>query len=167
MTFTFTSTNIDLHYRFGVGLLSIISGWIAAHIVASLIAFCSGVKAPRVGRNPRISGLRRARADFTKNGRSLTKEGYTRYKNSMYLIQTGDMERLVVSTRFVDELRKLPDAYLDSRTAIVERNLGWYNGVDILLKSTSHVDICRTKLVQNLGKQIRGAGPKIWFPDTP
>ena len=70
----------------------------------------------------------------------------------MYWIQTGDMERLVLSNRYLDELRKIPDTHLSSRHAVVERNLGWYNRVDIILKSTSHVDVCRTQLVQNLGK---------------
>ena len=69
----------------------------------------------------------------------------------MYWIQTGDMERLVLSDRHLDELRRLPDSYLDSKQAVVERNLGWYNRVDIILKSTAHADVCRTQLVQNLG----------------
>lgn len=131
---------------------SLIFGWIVAQVFTSFHKYYNRVKAPRVGKNPWISGLARARADFFKNGSVLTKEGYTRYKNSMYWIQTGDMERLVLPNRYIDELRKFPDSHLDSKLAVVERNLGWYNRVDIILKSTAHVDVCRTQLVQNLGK---------------
>ena len=119
------------------------------------------VQAPRVGKNPWIYGLSRARTEFVQNGKYLTRMGYSRYKDSIYWIQTGDMERLVVSNRYLNELRKLPDAYLDSKQAVVERNLGWYNGVDIILKSTTHVDVCRTQLVQNLSESKLPARPPI------
>lgn len=137
--------------NFGVNIQSIIVGVIATYIIYTIYPEFRRVKAPRVGKNPWISGLARARADFFRNGKRLTEEGYTRYKDSMYWIQTGDMERLVLSNHYLDELRRLSDSYLDSKQAVVERNLGWYNRVDIILKSTAHVDVCRTQLVQNLG----------------
>lgn len=130
---------------------SIIVGIVAIYIVWIIYLESRRVKAPRVGKNPWISGLGRARADFFSNSKQLTREGYARYKNSMFWIQTGDMERLVLSNHYLDELRRLPDSYLDSKQAVVERNLGWYNRVDVILKSTAHVDVCRTQLVQNLG----------------
>ena len=137
------------------GLVSfIVQGIVAAiviYVIPSIYAEVRRVKAPRLGKNPWTSGLFRARVDFFKNGKQLTREGYARYKNSMYWIQTGDMDRLVLSNKYLDELRRLPDSYFDSKQAVVERNLGWYNRVDIILKSSTHVDICRTKLVQHLG----------------
>lgn len=154
MIFTSLYSSLNIWDQLGVVLLGIIISWITVHISASFNSYHKYIKAPRVGKHPLISGLQNARADFTKNGKALTQEGYNRFKDSMYLIQTGDMERLVISNRFINELRKLPDSFLDSRTAVVERNLGWYNGVDIILKSTTHIDVCRTKLVQNLGKQV-------------
>ena len=148
----FTQTLILLFWKnLTIAVQSLLVGLVAVHLFTLFYEQYNRVKAPRVGKNPWISGLRRARVDFFKNGRDLTKEGYTRYKNSMYWIQTGDMERLVLSNRYIDELRKLPDSHLDSKMAVVERNLGWYNRVDIILKSTTHVDVCRTQLVQNLG----------------
>ena len=129
----------------------IVVGLIVLYVISRIYKGLRRVKAPRMGKNPWIYGLPRARADFFKNGKQLTKDGYARYKNSMFWIQTGDMERLVLSNRYLDELRRLPDTFLDSKLAVVERNLGWYNRVDIILKSTAHVDVCRTQLVQNLG----------------
>lgn len=134
-----------------IGVQSIIVGFIILQVIWRIYKELQRVKAPRVGKNPLIYGLAKARADFFTNGKQLTKDGYVRYKNSVFWIQTGDMERLVLSNRYLDELRRLPDTCLDSKQAVVERNLGWYNRVDIILKSSTHVDICRTQLVQNLG----------------
>ena len=150
----FTQALLEVpHFRGNVGITiqSVIVGFLITYILSTIYEEFRRVKAPRVGKTPRISGLARARADFFKNGKYLTKEGYARYKDSTYWIQTGDMERLVLSNRYLDELRKLSNSYLDSKQAVVERNLGWYNRVDIILKSTAHVDVCRTQLVQNLG----------------
>ena len=122
------------------------------YVISSIYAELRRVKAPRLGKNPWTSGLFRARADFFENGKYLTREGYARYKDSIYWIQTGDMDRLVLSNKYLDELRRLPNSHLDSKEAVVERNLGWYNRVNIILRSSTHVDICRTKLVQHLGK---------------
>jgi hypothetical protein len=130
---------------------ALLLGFTFLHAVIILLSFRPRVNAPRVGKRPGFLGLWRARAHFSNNGKALTKEGYDRYKSSAYWIQTGDMERLVISNRYIDELRKYPSSYLDSKMAVVERNLGWYNGVDIILKSTAHVDVCHTQLVQNLG----------------
>ncbi|KAI0409325.1 cytochrome P450 [Xylaria palmicola] len=126
--------------------------WVAANAVSWLHWRLTNVNVPRVGKNPWISGLWRARADFVVNGKKLTREAYARNKHSMYWVQTGDMERLVLPSVHIEELRKLPESHLDSRMAVVERNQGWYNRVDIILKSTAHVDVCRTQLVQNLGQ---------------
>ena len=132
-------------------MVSVLGSVLVAHIMILIYVRLHRVRAPRVGKSPWLSGLNRARADFVKNGWALTRLGYEEYKDSLYWIQTGDMERLVLPHRYIDELRKLPDATLDSRQAVVERNLGWYNGVDVILKSTAHVHICRTQLVQHLG----------------
>ncbi|KKA16514.1 hypothetical protein T310_9887 [Rasamsonia emersonii CBS 393.64] len=160
----FTQTLMQLLFRenFSIAIQSILVGLITTYVLSSLLSHhYNRVKAPRVGKNPWISGLVRARSDFVRNGKDLTKEGYIRYKDSMYWIQTGDMERLVLSNRYLDELRKLPDSHIDSKAAVVERNLGWYNRVDIILKSTAHVDVCRTQLVQNLDFHFYNAAATI------
>ena len=41
------------------------------------------LNAPRIGKNPWLSGLTRARADFVKNGHSLTEEGYAKVNCSL------------------------------------------------------------------------------------
>ena len=139
------SQHVVIRAVFG-GLVSVL----IAHVLLILRGRWERVRAPRIGKSVWITGLSRARADFVKNGRALMRTGYSKYKDSIYWIQTGDMERLVLSNKYVDELQKLPNSILESRLAVVERNLGWYNSVDIILKSAAHVHICRTQLVQDL-----------------
>lgn len=143
---------IDVEFEFMILIQKLLAVVFVGSFVWTIWGHLRKNQAPRIGKSPWTSGLARARADFVRNGKRLTREGYLRYKDSMYWIQTSDMERLVVSNRYLDELRKLPSAYLDSKQAVVERNLGWYNGIDVILKSTSHVDVCRTQLVQNLSE---------------
>lgn len=130
---------------------SILTGSVVLFLLYGVHGGSRTIKAPRIGKSPWGMGLARARKEFTKHGKRLTEEGYARYKDSMYWVQTADMDRLVLSNKYLDELRKLSDVYLDSKSAVVERNLGWCNRVDIILKSSVHADVCRNQLVQNLG----------------
>ena len=62
------------------------------------------------------------------------------------------MERLILPHKFLAELRMLPQTKLDQSTALIERWLGRFSGVDVILKSRHHSDVCRVQLTQNLRK---------------
>lgn len=62
------------------------------------------------------------------------------------------MERLILPHKFLVELRMLPQTKLDQSTALIERWLGRFSGVDVILKSRHHSDVCRVQLTQNLRK---------------
>lgn len=62
------------------------------------------------------------------------------------------MERLILPPKFLVELRMLPESKLNQSHALIERWLGYYSGVDVILKSRQHSDICRVQLTQNLRK---------------
>lgn len=70
---------------------------------------------PRVGKNPLWSGLTAAKRDFTKNGAHIIDQGYKSYGNTMFLVQTADMERIVLSPRYLQELISLPEEVLSLR----------------------------------------------------
>ncbi|TVY48027.1 Ent-kaurene oxidase [Lachnellula occidentalis] len=108
-----------------------------------------GSKFPRVGKNPWIHGLANARNDFLKNGRALTEEGYQKYRGSMYVVQTADTERLILSNSFLDELRALPEAQLSSRAAQCDRHLGYHTTLDVVNQSSLHSDVCRAPLTKH------------------
>jgi hypothetical protein len=74
-----------------------------------------------------------------------------KYKDSMYLIQTADMERVVLSNKFVAELQGAPETVLSTREAMCERHLGRYTSLDVVRLSHLQNDVCRVQLTQNLG----------------
>lgn len=44
----------------------------------------------------------------------------------------------------------LPEEKLSHSTALVEKFLGQYSGVDAILESRQHYDVCRVQLTKNL-----------------
>ena len=69
----------------------------------------------------------------------------------MYVVQTADMERIVMSSKYVEELRNLPDSQLSSIEALCDRHLAWWNTLDVVKHSRLHADVSRVQLNQNLG----------------
>ena len=61
------------------------------------------------------------------------------------------MERVVLSNKYLQELRNLPEIQLSSRKAMNERHLGEYTSLDVILQSHLHSNVCRVQLTQNLG----------------
>ena len=43
----------------------------------------------------------------------------------MYVVQTADMERIILSSKYANELRALPESQLSSVDAQCERHLAW------------------------------------------
>ncbi|APA13444.1 hypothetical protein sscle_11g082140 [Sclerotinia sclerotiorum 1980 UF-70] len=107
---------------------------------------------PRVGKTSGLLDFNRttAKKEFVINGHRLVDEGYQKYKDEPFIVQTEDMERLILPPKFLAELRMLPETKLNQSTALVERWLGSYSGVDIILKSRHHSNVCRVQLTQNL-----------------
>ena len=60
------------------------------------------------------------------------------------------MERIIVAPKFLPELRMLPESKLSHSVALVEKHLGHYSGVDTILESHQHSDVCRVQLTQAL-----------------
>ena len=67
-------------------------------------------------------------------------------------MQANQGTRLVISPKFLPELRMLPIYQLTHAQAMVQNALGRYNGVDIALESRVHADVCQIQLTQNLRK---------------
>jgi len=74
----------------------------------------------------------------------------------MYVVQTADMERIILSSRYANELRGLPESQLSSVDAQCERHLAWWNTLDVVRNSKLHVDVSRVQLNQNLGTFVLG-----------
>ena len=73
-------------------------------------------------------------------------------KDSNYVIQTLLGDTVVIAPKFLKELNMLPESKLNSTEALVERVMGQYCGVDMLLQDHLTNDICRGAFTRNLGK---------------
>ncbi|KAI1367956.1 cytochrome P450 [Xylaria arbuscula] len=123
---------------------------VAVALIASYKSTRLSKSIPRVGKAPGWFGLAEAKRDFIANGKSLIDEGYRKYKDSMFLVQTADMERVVLSPRYVDELRAAPESVLSLREGMSRRHLGQFTTLDVILTSHLQNDVCKTQLTQNL-----------------
>ena len=113
-------------------------------------------KIPRIGISPGSFNfkLREAKAEFLQNGRQIVDEGYARFKDSMFLVQTSDLPRIVLSIKYLEELRAVPESKLSHREGVCDRFLGSYTGLDVVRHSHLHNDVCQIQLVQNLGAML-------------
>jgi hypothetical protein len=74
-------------------------------------------------------------------------------KNSMFLVQTLNVERVVLSPKYVDEINKsLPEGALDMADGLSERLLSSQTNLDVVFRSPLHIDVCKAQLTQNLRK---------------
>ncbi len=73
----------------------------------------------------------------------------------MYVIQTADMERIILPSQYADELRAYPPSILSSVDAQCKRHLASWNTLDVVKRSTLHVDVTKLQLTQNLGVLCR------------
>ena len=113
-----------------------------------------GIK--HIGIDPGLFGLRLAQAKrwYARNGRKDVQHAYNTDKDTIYFIQTSDIARFLIPPRYLPELRNLPEKQLSHRHSIVDRWAGEYNGMDTVMASTLHADVCRGQLTQHLGKSF-------------
>ena len=70
----------------------------------------------------------------------------------MFMVQTADMKRIVLSNKYLEELRSLSETQLSLRRAMSERHFGQYTTVDTILESHLQNSVCRVQLTQSLGR---------------
>ena len=106
---------------------------------------------PRVGKAPIPFGLKFfAKKEFLTDALRLLDEGYAKFKDFMFVVQPLDVPRIIISTKYLEELRALPESILSHRESVSDRFLGYWSGLDVVRKSPLHNEICQTTLVQSL-----------------
>lgn len=70
----------------------------------------------------------------------------------MFVVQTADMERLILSNSFLDELRSVPESQLSSRAAQCDRHLGHYTTLDVVNQSSLHSTVCGAPVAKHSGE---------------
>lgn len=83
----------------------------------------------------------------------LTSDNHKQYKDTPYVIQTCDNERLVIPDKFIGELKNLPDTRLSFKEELLDRFLGKYTKLDAVRGTNIHRDIVRFQLTKSLGVQ--------------
>ncbi|KAJ3580339.1 hypothetical protein NPX13_g217 [Xylaria arbuscula] len=94
------------------GLTVVFLVWAYYHFIATPdLSFL-----PRAGKAPGLFGLgiNDVKRDFAKNGTKIINEGYRKNKNGMFLVQTLNVERVVLSPKYIEEINsKVPEGTLD------------------------------------------------------
>lgn len=116
---------------------------------------------PRIGKSPGPFGFGtlQAKKDFLHNSKQLLDEGYAKIQNASltgFVVHTSDLPRIVLSPKYLEELRNLPETILSHRESVVERFLGYWTGLDAVRQSTLHNEICQTTLVRHLPALVSG-----------
>ncbi|KAI9847160.1 MAG: hypothetical protein M1837_003022 [Sclerophora amabilis] len=132
----------------------LIPGLITLYLIQGYLTSRKAFKAPFVGFRsiwePKwLVGLR-----FSNGALSQVNEGYRKFKDGMFKVVRNDSDILVISNKYVDELRSLPDAKISAIRAHIKNLLGKYSTTNILLESDLHTKMLQTKLTPNLGSFV-------------
>ncbi|KAI0009521.1 P450 monooxygenase No.2 [Xylariaceae sp. FL0662B] len=92
---------------------------------------------------------------FTSEGKRMIQEGYEKFKNGIFKVRCNDTEIVVLSHKYVDEIRSLPEETVSSPQALYNKGLGNYTGLGIILESRLHVHALQQRLTPTLTSAIR------------
>ncbi|KAI9649364.1 hypothetical protein NHQ30_001939 [Ciborinia camelliae] len=83
---------------------------------------------PRIGRKPGLLG-NTSDNHFFKHSLELIEEGYAKYKDSVYSLWMTDMDRVIVSRKFMKDFGVLPRKHVRLTASV--QHAGPYTGFDI------------------------------------
>ncbi|KFA68979.1 hypothetical protein S40285_08381 [Stachybotrys chlorohalonatus IBT 40285] len=123
-------------------------------IFQSIKGSFSGVKAQVVGHRSFFEPQWLVRHRFIKGSAGIIQHGYDKFKESMFKIRRQDGDILVISQKFVDQLRSLPEKQLSSTWAQVRNLHGHYTTLDALITSNLHIRVIQQRLTPNLAASV-------------
>ncbi|KAI1454028.1 cytochrome P450 monooxygenase [Annulohypoxylon moriforme] len=134
--------------------MALFTGLVSLYVFSILKSTLFGVKAPYIGHRSYfepawVVGLR-----FVRGSGPMIKEGYQKFKNSMFKVRRNDADILVISNKHIDQLRNLPDQQISAIRAHIKNLLGHYSTTLILLESDLHTQVLQQKLTPNLAGTI-------------
>jgi cytochrome P450 len=77
-------------------------------------------------------------------------EGYKRYPDKPFVVHTTNLTRLVIPQRYATETRNWADTRLSHKIALLDRFMSRYTGMDEVRDGTTHRDVVKVQLTQNL-----------------
>ncbi|KAL8656994.1 MAG: hypothetical protein Q9226_002365 [Calogaya cf. arnoldii] len=132
--------------------------WYLASSARSFINH-EGQNVPVVGKGAAIVlPIWRARLRYISTGVDMIHQGYRKYTDTIFQIPTVNQNLLVLPTKYVNELKSLPETTLSSSQAVADYFLGSYTTLQIHLFGHIVWDVTRGQLTQNLGNHV---GPLV------
>lgn len=106
-------------------------------------------RAPYVGYHTSWELTFLVRLRFIKGAWPIIMDGYSKYKDSMFWIRRNNRDILILSNKFVDELRTIPEEKISGTEAELENLRGPYY-MDVAIRSTLHTRSLNQKMSPNL-----------------
>ncbi|KAL8882447.1 MAG: hypothetical protein Q9198_000561 [Flavoplaca austrocitrina] len=139
-------TNVYVLLSVALGIFVLIRPLVVSSVVS--------VDAPTVGKRSKYEPLFWVRTRFFREAWPILRDGYRRFGKSRFRFVRSDADIIVISNKYVDEIRSLPTDVLSPIQAHVDNLLGKYSTTDILLESDLHTRMLQTKLTPNIGTFI-------------
>ncbi|KAL8897400.1 MAG: hypothetical protein Q9192_002593 [Flavoplaca navasiana] len=136
-------TNVYVLLSVALGIFVLIRPLVVSSVVS--------VDAPTVGKRSKYEPLFWVRTRFFREAWPILRDGYRRFGKSRFRFVRSDADIIVISNKYVDEIRSLPTDVLSPIQAHVDNLLGKYSTTDILLESDLHTRMLQTKLTPNIG----------------
>ena len=73
------------------------------------------------------------------------------YKDRIFIVRRTDTDIAIISTKYIDEIRKLPEDVISVTEAHIQNLVGEYSGVDIARTSDLHNRALLRELTPNIG----------------
>ncbi|MCJ1241081.1 hypothetical protein MMC14_009085 [Varicellaria rhodocarpa] len=128
-----------------------------------LRGFFGGVKAPFVGYRSKWEPGLLVRLRFLTSGRSMIMDGYNRFKDSVFKVSRLDGDILILSNKYVDELRSVPEENISAIKAHQHALLGNYSTTWIMAESDLHTRVLQTKLTPSLALLVAPVKEELDF----
>ncbi|GBF67140.1 ent-kaurene oxidase P450 [Trichophyton mentagrophytes] len=141
----------EIEWNSRQGFALFIVAILSLHLLRTFKESLFGVKAPVVGYRSFIEPKWLLRLRFVRGSMSIIRGGYSKYKDSMFKISRNDADILVISNKYVDELRNLPEEELSGIEAHIRNLLGSISTTHVMLETNLHTRVLQTKLTPALG----------------
>ncbi|KAI1248628.1 hypothetical protein MGN70_009828 [Eutypa lata] len=150
LTMSSLATNYSLatSYSMTYKLLGTFATLGAFYLISYLLLSHQSLKFPLVGEE--LGGYHKRRAYYTDHAVELYKQGYKKFKNSVWRITSSDGDIVILPLQYTEELRRMPDDVVNNAKALDKLTEARFTGLKA--DTPLMVHIIRSDLTHNLPK---------------
>ncbi|OCL14250.1 putative cytochrome P450 [Glonium stellatum] len=119
--------------------------------ISLIISNVNKIKAPYIGYRSFLEPTFWLRLRFMFEARVMVEDGYRKFRDSMFVVRRMDTDMLIISNKYIEELRTIPHSKLGAIDAL-QKNMGKFTTTEIALDGDLHIRVLQAKLTPNLGK---------------